>query len=137
MSAIAAVLAGMGHHTTGSDIKSSRSLERLGARGVEVEIGHRPENVAGADVVTYSTAVSENNVELRQARRLGIPVLSRVAMLEAIVALRRTIAISGNPRQDDDIVDARPGARRSRFDASFIIGGEVNEIGTNTGLGLR
>src|ERR1039458_7793408 len=56
MSAIAAVLVGMGHHTTGSDIKSSQSMERLGARGVEVKIGHRPENVVGADALTYSTA---------------------------------------------------------------------------------
>jgi UDP-N-acetylmuramate--alanine ligase len=131
MSAIAAVLAGMGHHTTGSDIKSSRSLERLGARGVEVEIGHRPENVAGADVLTYSTAVSENNVELRQARRLGIPVLSRAAMLEAIVALRRTIAIAGTHGKTTTssmlaLVLVEAGLR-----PSFIIGGEVNEIGTN------
>src|ERR1035438_10845679 len=76
-------------------VKSSQSMERLGARGVEVKIGHRPENVVGADALTYSTAVSESNVEIRQARRLKIPVLSRAEMLEAIVALRRTIAIAG------------------------------------------
>ena len=131
MSAIAAVLAGMGHRTTGSDIKSTRPLERLGARGVEVEIGHRPENVAGADALTYSTAVSENNVELRQARSLGIPVLSRAEMLEAIVALRRTIAIAGTHGKTTTssmlaLVLVEAGLR-----PSFIIGGELNEIGTN------
>ncbi len=131
MSAIAAVLAGMGHHTTGSDIKSSRSLERLGARGVEVVIGHRPENLVGVDVLTYSTAVSENNVEIRQARRLGIPVLSRAELLEAIVALRRTIAVAGTHGKTTTssmlaLVLVEAGLR-----PSFIIGGEVNEIGTN------
>ena len=46
-------------------------------------------------MLTYSTAVPESNVELVEARRLGIPVLSRAEMLEAIVALRRTIAVAG------------------------------------------
>ena len=131
MSAIAAVLAGMGHHTTGSDIKPTRPLERLSSRGVEVEIGHRPENVAGADALTYSTAVSENNVELREARSLGIPVLSRAEMLEAIVTLRRTVAIAGTHGKTTTssmlaLVLVEAGLR-----PSFIIGGEVNEIGTN------
>jgi UDP-N-acetylmuramate--alanine ligase len=131
MSAIAGVLAGMGHHVTGSDIKSSQSLEHLSARGVNVEIGHRRENLAGADVLTYSTAVSERNVEILEARRLGIPVLSRAAMLESIVALRRTIAVAGTHGKTTTssmlaLVLVEAGLR-----PSFIIGGEVNEIGTN------
>ncbi len=131
MSAIAAVLQAMGHRTTGSDIKSSRPLERLRARGVEVSIGHRPENLAGADVVTFSTAVSERNVEIRQARRLEIPVLSRAEMLQAIVALKRTVAVAGTHGKTTTssmlaLVLVEAGLR-----PSFIIGGEVNEIGTN------
>jgi UDP-N-acetylmuramate--alanine ligase len=131
MSAIAGVLAGMGHHITGSDIKSSRSLEHLAARGVEVVIGHRRENVAGADALTHSTAVSERNVEITEARRLCIPVLSRSAMLESIAALRRTIAIAGTHGKTTTssmlaLVLVEAGLR-----PSFIIGGEVNEIGTN------
>ena len=131
MSAIAAVLAAMGHHTTGSDIKASRSLERLRARGVEVRIGHRPENVVGADALTYSTAVSERNVEIAQARRLGIPVLSRAAMLEAIVALRRTVAIAGTHGKTTTSSMLALVLVEAGLHPSFIIGGEVNEIGTN------
>ncbi len=131
MSAIAAVLAAMGHQVTGSDIKSSPSLEHLAARGVEVRIGHRRENVAGADALTYSTAVSERNVEISEARRLSIPVLSRAAMLESIAALRRTIAVAGTHGKTTTssmlaLVHVAAGLR-----PSFIIGGEVNEIGTN------
>ncbi|MFZ2058113.1 MAG: UDP-N-acetylmuramate--L-alanine ligase [Acidimicrobiales bacterium] len=131
MSAIAAVLAAMGHHTTGSDIKPSRSLERLRARGVEVRIGHRPENVVGADALTYSTAVSERNVEIAEARRLGIPVLSRAAMLEAIVALRRTVAIAGTHGKTTTSSMLALVLVEAGLHPSFIIGGEVNEIGTN------
>ena len=131
MSAIAAVLASMGHEVTGSDIKASQSFERLGARGIGVAIGHRAENVAGADVLTYSTAVPERNLEIAEARRLGIPVLSRAAMLQAIAALRRTIAVAGTHGKTTTssmlaLVLVEAGLR-----PSFIIGGEVNEIGTN------
>jgi UDP-N-acetylmuramate--alanine ligase len=131
MSAIAAVLAAMGHQTTGSDIKPSRSLERLRTSGVPVEIGHRPENVAGVDAVTISTAVSEDNVEVAEAHRRSIPVLSRAAILAAIVALRRTIAVAGTHGKTTTssmlaLVLVEAGLR-----PSFIIGGDVNEIGTN------
>jgi len=131
MSAIAAVLASMGHDTTGSDVKESRSLERLRASGVQVEIGHKPENVATADALTISSAVSEKNIEVVEARRLGIPVLSRAEMLAAIVALRRTIAVAGTHGKTTTssmlaLVLVEAGLR-----PSFIIGGEVNEIGTN------
>ena len=131
MSAIAVVLAAMGHRTSGSDIKSSHSLERLRAAGVEVEIGHRAENVSGVDAVTISTAVSERNLEVSEARRLEIPVLSRASMLAAIVSLRRTIVVAGTHGKTSTssmlaLVLVEAGLR-----PSFIIGGEVNEIGTN------
>jgi UDP-N-acetylmuramate--alanine ligase len=131
MSAIAAVLAGMGHHVTGSDIKPSRSLERLRASGIEIRIGHRADNVVGADALTYSTAVSDSNVEITQARRLGIPVLSRAAMLQSIVALRRTIAIAGTHGKTTTSSMLALVLAEAGLHPSFIIGGELNEIGTN------
>jgi UDP-N-acetylmuramate--alanine ligase len=131
MSAIAAVLASMGHHVTGSDLKSSPSLERLRARGVEVAIGHRRENVATPDVLTYSTAVPDSNAELDEARRKGIPVLSRSEMLQAIVALRRTIAIAGTHGKTTTSSMLSLVLVEAGLHPSFLIGGDVNEIGTN------
>jgi len=131
MSAIAAVLAAMGHHVTGSDIKPSRPLEQLASRGVEVVIGHRPENVAGSDALTYSTAVPQGNVEIGEARRLGIPVLTRAEMLQAIVALRRTVAVAGTHGKTTTSSMLALVLVEAGLHPSFIIGGEVNEIGTN------
>ncbi len=131
MSAIAAVLSAMGHDVTGSDIRASQSFERLGARGIEVRSGHRAENVGGADVLTYSTAVPEHNVELREARRLGIPVLTRAEMLRSIVALRRTIAVAGTHGKTTTSSMLALVLVEAGLHPSFIIGGEVNEIGTN------
>src|SRR4051794_36483577 len=75
MSAIALLLARMGHTVSGSDIKDAAVLERLAAAGVVVQAGNRAENVPStADAVVYSTAIPRGNPELRAAERLGIPV---------------------------------------------------------------
>jgi len=131
MSAIAAVLAAMGHVVTGSDIKASRSLEQLGSRGIEVVIGHSPDNVVGADALTYSTAVPEANVEIGEARRLRIPVLTRAEMLQAIVTLRRTVAVAGTHGKTTTSSMLALVLAEAGLHPSYIIGGEVNEIGTN------
>ena len=68
MSAIGLVLRAMGHDVSGSDLKDSPVAQRLGSQGISVAVGHRAENVAGADVVTYSPAVAADNVELVAAR---------------------------------------------------------------------
>ena len=105
----------MGHEVTGSDIKASQSFERLRARGIAVVIGHQAENVAGADVLTYSTAVPERNVETRQqARRLDIPVLQRSRDVAGDRGPAPHDRRRGHARQDDDVVDARPRSRRGR-----------------------
>ena len=82
MSAIALVLARMGHTVSGSDIKNAAVLERLRAAGVEVHVENRAEHVpADADAVIYSTAIPLRNVELVAAAEQGIPVLHRSAAL--------------------------------------------------------
>jgi UDP-N-acetylmuramate--alanine ligase len=131
MSAIATVLAAMGHNVTGSDLKSSPSLGRLRTRGVEVSIGHRRENLATPNALTYSTAVPDSNVELDEARRNGIPVLSRAEMLESIVVLKRTIAISGTHGKTTTASMLSLVLVEAGLHPSFLIGGDVNEIGTN------
>jgi UDP-N-acetylmuramate--alanine ligase len=131
MSAIASVLAAMGHRVTGSDLKRSDSVERLRAHGVEVAIGHRAENVAGAEVLTFSSAVPEGNLELREARRAGTPVLTRAEMLAAIVALRRSVAVAGTHGKTTTSSMLALVLAEAGLHPSFIIGGEVNEIGTN------
>lgn len=131
MSAIASVLAAMGHTVTGSDLKSSPGLERLRVQGVSVIVGHAADNVTEAtDYLAISTAVPANNPEVVAARERGIPVLSRSELLAAIAAMRSTIAVAGTHGKTTTssmlaLVLVEAGLR-----PSFIIGGEVNEIGT-------
>ncbi len=130
MSAIAAVLRWMGHHVTGSDLKESPSTERLRALGIEVTIGHAAENVGSAEVLTISTAIPPSNPEVRLATDLGLPVLRRADALRAISMERRTVAVAGTHGKTTTssmlaLICVEAGLR-----PSFIIGGDVNEIGS-------
>jgi len=130
MSAIATVLSAMGHTVTGSDLRASLTLDRLGVAGVQVSVGHRAENLGSADAVAVSTAVPRSNPEVAAARERGLPVLSRAQILAAIVATRRTVAVAGTHGKTTScsmlaLVLVEAGLR-----PSFIVGGELNEIGT-------
>jgi UDP-N-acetylmuramate--alanine ligase len=136
MSAIALLLARMGHRVSGSDIKDSPVFARLAAAGVTVHTGNRRENVpADADAVVYSTAVPLGNPELVVARELGIQVLHRAAALAAIAATRRTIAVAGSHGKTTTASMLALILRGAGWNPSFIIGGELNEVGTNAAYG--
>jgi UDP-N-acetylmuramate--alanine ligase len=131
MSAIALVLRAMGHQVTGSDLKDSPVAERLRSHGITVAVGHSPENVVGADAVTFSPAVQPENPELAEARARGIRVVPRSEMLAAICATRRCLAVAGTHGKTTtasmlSLILVEAGLR-----PSFLIGADVNEIGTN------
>jgi UDP-N-acetylmuramate--alanine ligase len=131
MSAIASVLHAMGHRVTGSDLKASPATERLRAGGIEVTIGHNAETVGDADVLTASSAVSDDNPEVREAHRRAIPVLKRAEVLAAIAAHRRCVAVAGTHGKTTtssmlSLVLVEAGLR-----PSFLVGGDLNDIGTN------
>jgi len=131
MSAIATVLSAMGHEVSGSDLRESGVTERLRSLGIEVAIGHAASNVGAADLVTQSTAVHADNPEIVEAHQRGIPVLARAETLAAIAARKRCIAVAGTHGKTTtasmlSLVLVEAGLR-----PSFLIGGEVNEIGTN------
>jgi UDP-N-acetylmuramate--alanine ligase len=131
MSAIASVLSVMGHEVTGSDLKPSVGLDRLRSTGIGVFIGHDAQNVDGAELLTVSSAVPASNPEVLEARRRGIPVVDRAAALAAITRQRRTVAVAGTHGKTTTtsmlaLILVEAGIR-----PSFLIGGDVNEIGTN------
>jgi len=130
MSAIAAVLAAMGHHVTGSDLKASPGLDRLRTLGIDVVVGHRAGNVGPVDAVAVSTAIPPTNPEVVEARRRGLPVLSRAEILATICAIRRTVAVAGTHGKTTTASMLALVLREAGWRPSFIIGGEVNEIGS-------
>jgi UDP-N-acetylmuramate--alanine ligase len=135
MSAVASVLASMGQQVTGSDLKASAELERLGSLGVDARIGHDRAYLDGVDVVTISTAIPENNIEVVEARRRGIPVLRRAEVLAAIAATRRTVAVAGTHGKTTTSSMLALVLVEAGLHPSFIIGGDINEVGSGAAWG--
>ena len=131
MSAIATALHAMGHTVTGSDLKASAVTERLRGAGIAVAIGHAAANVGPADVVTVSSAVPEDNPEVAEARRRGITVLARAGALASIASLKRCIAVAGTHGKTTTASMLALQLVEGGSRPSFLIGGDVNEIGTN------
>jgi len=130
MGAIAAVLLAEGHQVSGSDQQASAGTERLARAGVRVEIGHRPSNIGGAEMLAISTAVAASNPEVEEARRRGLPVYSRAQILSAITRLRRTVAVAGTHGKTTTSSMLAVVLRQAGWDPSFIIGGDIGGIGS-------
>jgi UDP-N-acetylmuramate--alanine ligase len=130
MSAIAAVLIEMGHRVSGSDLKASPTTERLAALGVTISVGHHAAHIADdTEIVTRSTAVPDHNPEVQEARRRGLPVARRADTLAAISATRRTVAVCGTHGKTTTASLLALALLDAGHRPSFIIGGELNEIG--------
>ncbi|MDB5049282.1 MAG: UDP-N-acetylmuramate--L-alanine ligase [Fibrobacteres bacterium] len=95
MCVLAEVLASWGFRVSGSDSQGSEALNHLKALGLRVEAGHRAENVGEANVVVYSSAVPDDNPELAEARRRGIPTVKRAEMLGEALRGKYPLAVSG------------------------------------------
>ena len=95
MSGIAEVLCNLGYTVHGSDASESANVARLRDKGIKVSIGHKADNVDGADVVVVSTAIKRDNPELMAARAQRIPVVRRAEMLAELMRLKSCVAIAG------------------------------------------
>src|SRR5205809_2995634 len=95
MSGIAEIMHNLGYKVRGSDTADNANVKRLKRMGIDVAVGHNPENLTGAYAVVYSSAVKPGNVEFDAARRLGLPLVRRAEMLAEIMRLKNCIAIAG------------------------------------------
>src|SRR6201992_3080783 len=95
MSGIAEVLCNLGYTVQGSDASESGNVARLREKGVTVSVGHKAENVTGADVLVVSTAIKRDNPELMEARARRLPVVRRAEMLAELMRLKSCVAIAG------------------------------------------
>ena len=135
MSGIAEILVNSGFTVTGSDLKEGPALERLRSLGVRCAVGHRAEQVAGAHVVVYSSAVPMDNPELSEARRLSIPCISRGEMLAELMRLKRGIAISGSHGKTSTSSLVAEVLNAGGLDPTAVVGGRLLSFGSNARLG--
>ena len=135
LSAIARVLLERGALISGSDLAPSAAAEALARDGARIDVGHRAEQVAGADQVIVSSAVPEDNVELQAARAAGIPVLHRAQALGELTAGRVGIAVAGTHGKTTTTAMIASILWSGGLDPSFIVGGWVVGLGANARAG--
>jgi UDP-N-acetylmuramate--alanine ligase len=135
MSAIARVLHGMGLAVSGSDIKESRYTSALKNEGIKIYIGHSKKNIKDSDAVIYSTAIPENNLEIKAARGKKILLFSRSDILAWILNSRKAIAISGTHGKTTTTSMISLIFRGLGMDPIIMVGGELNELGSNARYG--
>lgn len=129
MSAIATVLAEMGHKVTGSDASVGPLLSRLDHQGIEVHVGHVPEVACAADMLAVSSAIPADDPEVIEASRRGIVVWPRWAVLAAICQQRRTAAVSGTNGKTSTSSMLAVILKEAGWQPSMIIGGDITGIG--------
>ncbi|MEN2986388.1 MAG: UDP-N-acetylmuramate--L-alanine ligase [Thermodesulfovibrionaceae bacterium] len=135
MSGIAEVLHNMGYEITGSDIKESETIRRLRNLGINIFIGHKVENLNDAQVVVYSSAISQDNPEILRAKALGIPVIPRAEMLAELCRLKYSILVAGAHGKTTTTSLISEVLAYAGFDPTIVIGGKLKSLGSNAYLG--
>lgn len=137
MSGIAEILLNEGFNITGSDIAKSENTEYLEKLGVKVFIGHNEQNIEGAEVVVYSSAVDpKNNPETLAAINKNIPILRRAEMLAEVSRLNYCVAISGTHGKTTTTSMIGLILIKAGLDPTVIVGGRLRDFGgTNARLG--
>ena len=131
MSALAKVLLARGVSVSGSDMKESPDLAALRVQGARIAVGHDPANLGDAETVVVSSAIRATNPELRAAEEAGVRVLHRAQLLAILMRDRRGIAVAGTHGKTTTTSMVALVLQHAGLDPSFLIGGEVNERGTN------
>ncbi|MGN0392097.1 MAG: UDP-N-acetylmuramate--L-alanine ligase [Bariatricus sp.] len=97
MSGLAEILMKEGFTVSGSDNKESSLTDHLTDKGAVIFYGQKASNIIdGINVVVYTAAIHENNEEFMEAKRQGLPMLSRAELLGQLMTNYDTpIAVSG------------------------------------------
>jgi UDP-N-acetylmuramate--alanine ligase len=136
MSGIARILLDRGGQVSGSDAKESRGVRALQARGARIRIGHDASSLdllpgGPTAVITTHAAIPKTNPELVEARRRGIPVVLRPAVLAKLMAGRTTLMVTGTHGKTTTTSMLIVALQHCGRDPSFAVGGELGEAGTN------
>jgi UDP-N-acetylmuramate--alanine ligase len=135
MSGIARLLVAQGVTVSGSDAKDSRRVEALKKLGVKIFIGHDAKNLENVDTVIHSTAIKQNNLELKYASEIGLRILKRSDALGILTRQFETVAVSGTHGKTTTTSMVTVALQSCGLDPTFAIGSELSETGSNAHLG--
>ena len=136
MCPLAEILMSEGFEIQGSDMNEGETLDKIKSYGIPVFMGHKAENIDGAQLVEYSAAIKETNPERAEAVKRGIPCVERSVMLGIVSRrYRRSIGISGTHGKTSTTGMLTQVLIGAGFDPSAVIGGKLPFIGGNSYVG--
>lgn len=136
MCPLAEILHSEGFILSGSDANEGETLDRIRSYGIPVYMGHRAENIEGAELIVYTAAVKQDNPELVAAAEKGIPAIERSVMLGIVTRrYKRSIAVAGTHGKTSTTAMLSQTLIGSGFDPSAIIGGKLPFLGGNSYVG--
>ena len=136
MSGLAEMLIDQGYRVTGSDRDETYLVHFVREKNARVYIGHRAENVHGADLVVYSAAISPDNPERKEAERLGIPAIERAVLLGQLMeGFPLAVGICGAHGKTTVTSMLSQMLVENQMDPSIHIGGRLDAIGGSTRVG--
>jgi UDP-N-acetylmuramate--alanine ligase len=135
MGGIAEILLNEGYIISGSDLQENTMTQHLKKLGAQIQQGHHERHIYNADVIVYSSAVSDDNVEIQAARNARIPVVPRALMLAEIMRFRYSVAVAGTHGKTTTTSLVASLLGEGGLDPTFVIGGKLNSTRTHACLG--
>jgi UDP-N-acetylmuramate--alanine ligase len=136
LSAIAKILLSRGFWVSGSDLKPGEITEKLKNQGALIFTDHGESNVQGADLVVYSSAVSQDNPELVAARRNGIPIATRAEVLGQLMKeFNHSIAVAGTHGKTTTTSMIALILENAGYDPTILTGGNLSAFNDNVKVG--
>ena len=135
MSGLAQVMKTMGFKIQGSDQNKNKSTSNCTKAGIKVFIGHAKKNIKNTTIVVKSSAIKENNVEIKEARKRKISIYSRAEILANVVSLKKNIIITGSHGKTTTTSLVAKILSDMKLDPTIINGGVINSFKNNAKLG--
>ncbi len=135
MSGIAQLLLRLGYKVSGSDLKENKNTVKLKNLGADIFIGHNSDNIRGVDTVVYSSAIKEDNPEIKEAKRLKIPLIMRAQALAQLMQDKSVITIAGSHGKTTITSLVSCLLIEAGLSPTVAIGGILKNIDTNACVG--
>jgi UDP-N-acetylmuramate--alanine ligase len=135
MSGLAIIMKNMGYKIQGSDQNKNKNTKNCSKSGIKIFNGHSKSNIKKATILVRSTAIKNNNVEIKYAKQNKIPVYSRAEVLADVVSLKKNIIITGSHGKTTTTSLVAKILSDQKLDPTIINGGVINSINSNAKLG--
>ena len=135
MSGLAIIMKGLGFQIQGSDKSLNKNVERLKKNNIKFFLGHSTSNVKKATILVISSAIKNNNPEIKEAKKKNLPIYKRGDMLAHITSLKKNIVVAGSHGKTTTTSLIASIFAKAKLDPTIINGGVINSLGNSAKLG--